>query len=213
MSENSATMVLDSPAKTHGADSSIESRAVELLGAGVTVEQAAAALGVTPGRISQLMSEEKFASKVTQLKFTNLQKHNIRDSEYDTLEDKVLAKLKLSVESGMVYRPLELNRILATLNAAKRRGISEPAAITNQSTVISLTLPVTIVQQFKRDSSNRVIEAGNQTLVTIPSSMLQKKLADQIANSEAQIITENLNEQSHGKEIVRQLTNNPTNSS
>ncbi len=70
-----------------GTSSSIEDRALVLLGAGIGGEAVANALGVTPSRISQLLSEQAFSDAVSTLRYENLQKHNNRDASYDTIED------------------------------------------------------------------------------------------------------------------------------
>ena len=48
-----------------GVTTSIEDRALVLLGAGIGGEAVANALGVTPARISQLLSEESFSNAVS----------------------------------------------------------------------------------------------------------------------------------------------------
>ncbi len=76
-----------------GATTSIEDRALSLLGAGVVPESVASALGVTPGYISQLLADDVFATKVATIRYENLQKHNVRDSSYDSIEDQLIDKL------------------------------------------------------------------------------------------------------------------------
>ena len=66
-----------------------EERALALLGSGVSPTAVAASLGITDSRISQLLSDENFAAEVATLRYQNLQKHNARDSAYDSLEDEV----------------------------------------------------------------------------------------------------------------------------
>src|SRR5882762_1194802 len=106
-----------------------DEKALVLLGSGIGPEMVASALGVSVSRISQLLSDSEFASQVTELRYKNLQKHNKRDNLIDDLEDQVLAQIKNTLP--MVMRPMELNRIFQTLNAAKRRGQSAPESITN----------------------------------------------------------------------------------
>ena len=105
-----------------GTSTSIEERALVLLGAGVQAEQVATTLGVLPSRISQLLSQEDFAHKVQNLRYENLQRHNKRDSEYDSLEDALIGKLNKSLP--LMVKPETILRAISTINSAKRRGQS-----------------------------------------------------------------------------------------
>lgn len=152
---------------------SVEERALALLGSGVTAEAAANALGVTASYISQLLSDEEFSGKVTTIRYENLQKHNSRDNKYDAIEDKLLHKLEASIP--MMYKPEQLLKAVATINGAKRRGQSAPQQITNQQNIINLTLPTAVVQKFTTNINNQVIKAGSEDLLTLPSSELLAK--------------------------------------
>lgn len=153
---------------------SIKEKTLELLGQGIGPEMAASALGVTVSYISQLVSDPEFTKEVAERRFKNLAKHNERDNKYDQLEDMVLDKLQDLL--CLVNNPLALTKILATLNAAKRRGSSAPQHITNQSTVIPLVIPTQIIQHFQVNGTNQVIKAGTQELVTVQSGQMNKLL-------------------------------------
>jgi len=147
-----------------------EERALALLGAGIAPETVAASLGVTPSFISQLLSEENFAAAVAELRFKNLSKHNERDNKYDELEDSLLSKLTDSLP--LLQRPMEINKVLQTVNQAKRRGSSAPDSIVEKQSIISLTIPVQLIQQFHTNAQNQVVQAGEQTLLTMQSGSL-----------------------------------------
>ena len=151
-----------------------ESRALELLGQGIGPEQTASAVGLSTSRISQLLSDPDFSSQVAEKRFHNLQKHNERDSNYDSLEDKLLKKMENCL--AFMHKPMEILRAIQIINQAKRRGVSAPDHITQQQTVVTLTMPVTVVNQFKLDGNRQVLEAGQQTLITAQSSHLQDML-------------------------------------
>lgn len=147
-----------------------EARALDLLGSGVGPEQTAAALGVTVSAISQFLSDETFANKVAEARYRNLLKHNNRDSEYDSLEDSLIKRMKDIIP--YLSKPFEILRAIQVINGAKRRGMSAPEHITQQQTVISLNLPVQIVQHFQVNSANQVVRAGNQDLITVQSGRM-----------------------------------------
>lgn len=151
---------------------STESRALILLGCGTTAEQTAAALGVTAGRISQLLADPEFATQVTQLRYDSLQKHNARDTEYDTLEDQLVTKMKDLLP--MMYQPMQILKAIAVINSAKRRGQAAPEQVHTTQTVVQINIPTKIIKQYiTTNIHNQVIATGEQDLVTIqPKSLL-----------------------------------------
>lgn len=158
-----------------------QTKCLELLAAGVTPDQVASALGVSVSLISQYCSEELFASELASRRFHLLQKHNARDDELDSLEDSLILQLKRLAPLAM--RPLEAGRLLQIVNAAKRRGISAPAAITESQTVVRLTIPTQIVNKFSVNLNNQVISTDAQELVTIQSGSVLT-LADRAKENE-----------------------------
>ena len=144
-----------------------EERAMTLLGYGANPESVAAACGVDPSRISQLVSDPHFAAQVAELRFQNLAKYNERDSKYDTLEDELLEKL--DTLKDLICNPMQVLKALQVLNTAKRRGSSSPEAIINNTQIVNLSMPTIIITKFQTNQNNQVIKAGSQDLVTIPS--------------------------------------------
>ena len=149
-----------------------EERALSLLGAGVTPEQVASALGVTVARISQLCSDPQFTARVAELRFEALNKHNERDSSYDSMEDRLISKLEDLLP--LMMRPMEVLKAIQVINGAKRRGQSAPEQVTAQQTVVSIVMPTTIVNKFVTNINNQVVKAGSQDLLTIQSGTLLK---------------------------------------
>lgn len=155
----------------------LESRALELLGNGVSPEQTAAALGVSASRISQMLSEEHFAQAVTQRRYEALCKHNERDSNYDALEDKLLKKMTDLLP--MMVRPMEILKALQVVNQAKRRGSNNIDGSAEQKPIVELTIPVTILQQFTTNQLGQVVQAGSQSLETIQAGALLERRKEQ----------------------------------
>lgn len=145
-----------------------ESRALTLLGQGFAPEMVATAVGVTSARISQLLSQDEFAQQVAELRYKQLASHTERDSKYDTLEDQILDRLRTSL--SMVFDPMKLAKLLSVVNSAKRRGAAAPEHLTTQQTVVQLTIPTQILQQFTTNISNQVVKAGQQDLITVQSA-------------------------------------------
>jgi hypothetical protein len=159
-----------------GITSSTEDKALQLLGSGIPGEQVAAALGVTSARISQMLAEEHFSTRVAALRYETLQKHNKRDGKYDSLEDKLLDKLERQM--GCLIKPESILKAIQIVNGAKRRGQSAPQQVTNQENIVNLILPSVIVKKFTTNINNQVIKAGGQELLTIPSGNLLKQVEE-----------------------------------
>lgn len=165
--------------------SSVESKALKLLGSGHGPEIVAQACGVTTARISQLLSDPEFAAEVMELRCSVLQKHNDRDTEYDSIEDTLIKKMKDIIPFMM--KPGEVLAAIRVINGAKRRGVSQ---VTNEgvhTTNVNITLPAIITQQFITNVNNQVIKAGTQELVTIQSSGINKMLSSQVLENTSNI--------------------------
>ena len=155
-------------------NTSLEERALTLLGQGIAASTVAATCGVSESRISQLLSDENFASQVSELRFANLQKHNDRDNNADSIEDKLLEKF--SDLLPLMTRPMEVARAYQIVNQAKRRGSSSADAVLQKQTIVQLVMPAQIVQKFQVNQQNHVIQAGDQTLLTLQSGSLLNKV-------------------------------------
>lgn len=152
-------------------------RIKELLGNGLSNEVVATAVGVHPSYISQLMSNEEFAGEVVALRTQRLTSYTNRDSKWDTVEDKLLAKLEDIVDNDMIYKPTALLMALRTVNMAKRRGAVVQDSVTVNQQIVMLSMPSTVIQSYVQNSTGEVVEVEGQTLVTMPAQALLQKLA------------------------------------
>ena len=171
---------------------STEDRALKLLGQGLGPEIVAATIGVEVSRISQLLADEEFRKKVATIRFESLSKNNDRDSSYDSLEDKLLEKLEKSLEYNFSMKPMEISRILQTVNNAKRRGATSPEAFNSQGEVVSLVMPTIIQNNYTKQSivvniANQVVKAGEQDLVTIQSNTMNSLLQNSREAKQARV--------------------------
>lgn len=157
-----------------------QGKVLELLGNGLSPEVVATHLGISPSYVSQLLSEEHFATQVTSLRFQNLQAATNRDRKYDDIEDQLLAKMQDLLP--LMYKPLEVMRAITIINGAKRRGAAATPEHTHiNNTIVNLTIPTQVLQKFSVNSNNQVVEISSetvqpQTLVTMPSSQLLSKI-------------------------------------
>jgi len=163
-----------------------------LLSGGCTQRQAALAVGVDESYVSQLMTgDEEFATEVISARIIALKDQSARDGQYDLLEDKILKKLHDQLH--MVVNSDKLVRMLAVVNGAKRRGAQQQengqaGPITN---VINLTLPTAIINRYRTNTSNEVIEVNEQGMVGMPATVLMEKIKPNNVPA-AQIPTNNI---------------------
>jgi predicted transcriptional regulator len=153
-----------------------EAQALDLLGAGANPTQVAAALGVSESLISQFLSQEHFSKQVAERRYHSLLKHNNRDNKLDELEDLLIKKLENIIP--YMHKPHEIIHAFTKINQAKRRGSSAPESISQQQTVITLNLPMQIIQSVQVNSANQVIRAGDQQLTTVQSGRLPQLSAN-----------------------------------
>ena len=154
--------------------STVKERALQLLGQGIAPSIVASSCGVTESAVSQWVSDPEFAAQIAELRFSNLQKHNERDSHYDSLEDRLHKKMEDLLP--LMVRPMEVLKAIQVINQAKRRGASAPDSIIQQQTIIQLNIPTQIIQKFQINSQNMVTQAGDQELLTLQSGTLLNKL-------------------------------------
>jgi hypothetical protein len=159
--------------------SSTEERALTLLGQGLGVEIVSSAIGVSPSRISQLLSDPVFSAKVAEARFSALAKHNERDDAYDRMESKLQEKLEDLIP--FMIKPMEVLKAIQVINTAKRRGISSPEQITGSQNVVQLVMPSVVVNnymapQIETNINNQVVKVGSQDLVTVQSASMENML-------------------------------------
>lgn len=165
----------------------MKDRLLALLGNGVAPSAAAAAVGCDPSYVSQLLKDTGFATKVAELRSASLVAATERDNKWDSLEDKLLAKLDDLLPFMM--RPMEVVKALAAVNNAKRRGVGADsnAQVTN---IVVLQLPQVVRQRFQLNDRQEVVEVEGRTLLTIDGAQLLKGLRNgttnhrQLANAE-----------------------------
>lgn len=162
--------------------SSMESRAIALLTANIPMGKVAEALNVTPARISQMLESQAFKEALAEARFKHLNRYNEADANLDKLESDCVKQLSSVLE--LVHNPMQLTKIFTVLNGAKRRGVSTIADTPDSSSVVTLTMPTKVINNFQVNINNQVVRAGNEDLVTIQSQALQKLAATNLLEGE-----------------------------
>lgn len=157
----------------------MEERVLELLGAGYKPPMVASILGISESRISQLLADDSFASKVLALRLSRAKGTIDRDNKWDKIEDTLLKKF----EDAIVFMndPLKLLRTLQVVNAAKRRGAgtadSGEAGMTG--TIVQISAPKNVVMNFITNAQNEIIEVGGRSMVPMASKKVMEELKRQ----------------------------------
>jgi len=167
--------------------STIEDKALVMLGSGTPVNVVASALGVTESRISQMLSVEEFAKAVAELKFKNLTKQTDLDDSYTDLESELLTKFRKAMP--LMTNPREIAAALNIINGTKRRGAQIMDPSSQQTRIVNLTIPISIAHKFISNVNNQVVEvhdeSGNaSSLVTASSSSLDRLSSEVLGNKE-----------------------------
>lgn len=144
---------------------------INLLTKGVSQIEAAKALGITPGAVTQLMEHPEVSAALETYRMAQIAQSSQIDAKYDTIELKLLEQLERV--TPLLMRPGEIAQVLTRVNSAKRRGVAHTQAA-GPAKVLSLNIPIALQARFVLNGKNQVVEAGNQTLVTMQSSNIAK---------------------------------------
>jgi C-terminal processing protease CtpA/Prc len=145
----------------------MKDRIKELLGAGLLPSVVSSAVGCSESYVSQLLSQESFAAEVQELRLLALTAQKERDANYDTLEDKLLARLGDTIDT--LVRPREIASILQTVNNAKRRSHPAELGATAATTIVNLSLPNIVAAKFTVNGANQVMEIEGRSIATMPA--------------------------------------------
>lgn len=134
---------------------------------GVTPIEISRALGITPGAVTQLMQSPQVSTEIAKMQAEQQARSSAIDAKYDAIEEKLLVQLEKTVP--LLMRPGEIANVLTRINAAKRRGVAHQVA-QGPAQVLQLNIPIALQSKFVVNSANQVVQAGEQTLVTMQSS-------------------------------------------
>lgn len=134
---------------------------------GITPIEISRALGITPGAVTQLMQSPAVSTEIAKMQAEQQARSSAIDAKYDAIEEKLLTQLEKTVP--LLMRPGEIANVLTRINAAKRRGVAHQAP-QGPAQVLQLNIPIALQSKFVVNAANQVVQAGEQTLVTMQSS-------------------------------------------
>lgn len=159
-----------------GTEHTVEDKILELLGAGLGPAVVASTLGITESRISQLLAQEAFATKVIAARLARVKGTVDRDNKWDKIEDALLEKLENIIV--FIADPMKIIRMLQVVNAAKRRGAGamEGQGAASAGTIVQITGPARVLMQFITNGNNEVIDVNGRSLVPMQSKAVMEQL-------------------------------------
>lgn len=151
-----------------------EEKALKLLATGLQPVVVAAAVGVTKGRISQLMEDPTFMVQLAEQQALLGSGAVERDQAYDDLETLLLDKLRTNVP--MMFKTQEILGAIRIINSAKRRSIVNPDLNNTAPKIVKLCLPSHVTAKFTINAQGVVVEVAGRELTTIDSGSLLKEV-------------------------------------
>lgn len=152
-------------------NTAIRDRVVALVSQGYNQNIVAAACGVTPGYVSQLLEQDDVREKVVEKRAATLEEAAAVDKSINDLEKRALQLI--ADKMPFVRGPMEATKMFATLNAAKRRTQQTDASNDSSSVeIVTLTIPKAAMVHIKVNSDNQVIEVEGRSMAPLPSKAL-----------------------------------------
>jgi len=157
-----------------------QSKALSLLGQGISPVMVASTLGVSESLISQYISEPRFSEEVTKLKLASLQAQTDIDNKYLKAENSLIDKLIKTIP--LISKPMDILRGIQIINATKRRGMADGAPVTHHTNIVQINLPASMAARFVTNTANQIVEIqdeqGARSLVTSTPEAVSKYAND-----------------------------------
>lgn len=155
---------------------------ISFLAAGVSQSAAAAACGVSPSLVSQLMESPELRDKLAMAKATSLSSDLEHDSRLDRVQDLVLSRVEATV--GMITDPMKAVKALQMLSTVKRRT-GETVGEAAPTTIVTLDLPASAKVAISLSRDKQVIAIDGRSTATLPSKSLSTMLSERKKTAQA----------------------------
>lgn len=171
-------------------------RVLSLLIGGCSQVQAAKAIGVTEGYVSQLCQEPEFQLQIADAIREDMEKAVTIDANYLDIEKALSEKLKSLIP--YLVTPDSVLRSLKAINGMNRKvqGVSAtndgtPGAVNGQqSGAVRLQVPQIIIQNFVTNPNREVVAVDSRELTTLNSASITTLVAEHKAKPKPAIPSE-----------------------
>lgn len=142
---------------------------IAALKAGFKDSEIAASMRVTQSAVCQFIEEKELRQYAAQSQFESL------DKKYNTLEEKVIDKITKTVDFAMLTIP-QMSNLLRTLNAAKRRSMSEgqTQVQVNNVRLVNIKLPEQVRVKAQLNERNEIIEIDGRVVETMNNAKVER---------------------------------------
>lgn len=186
-----------------------QTKALSLLGQGISPVMVASTLGVSESLISQFISEPRFSEEVTKLKLATLQVQTAIDNKYMKAEEMLVDKLIKTIP--LISKPMDILRGIQTINATKRRGLGDTPVPTNHTQIVNIQLPASMAARFITNTANQIVEIhdeqGARSLVTSTPEAVSRFANEAIEQISEDTSAQLLGEGSHDNGSAKDITN------
>lgn len=170
-----------------------QGRALEYLGKGLKPGQVATILGISPGLVSQFLSDETFKLAVEDrlaVRSLAVQKRNER---YDMLEDKIVDQLEKNI--SFIYKPMEMVAALKAINGLERRqqdSVDQGSGLDKKVVVLQLpAFMLTNVTNVQISADSQIVEVNGEEMRTMGTTNVGKLLEKhREAKKNAEVVSE-----------------------
>lgn len=158
---------------------SAKESALELLSQGISASQVALTIGVQESYISQLLTNEDFATQVQERRIAASKE----DLDYDKKLDRVEAKFLDRIEEKSGFANLQQSlQAFKTVNGARRRrdsGVVQQGQ--NHSTVVVIQIPTAMVPKYTLNAQSEIVDVEGTTMVSASPKGVEEMLAEKKA--------------------------------
>ena len=170
-----------------------EKRALAFLKKGLPPGQVAAIIGVSPGRISQLLSREDVKLEIEAARLENQgkdQEEVLTETKMTGLKSHLLDSLMKRSDEATYMELAKTFEILSRAQEAKRNPIPLQGGPIFNNTQVLITMPDRLVQhEIQITKDNEVIAIGERALAPLPAARVTR-LFEEMKNEHANLLAE-----------------------
>jgi len=149
----------------------LQSRAKEMLVAGLPQTAVAARLGITDSAVSQMMSDPDFASEVEQARLETTEADHKFDSKLEETESQALDNIAAKIRFGNLQQSLQAFKVL---NGARRRKDGVNNAQTTIGNAVQINMPTVLMPVYVLNGKSEIVEVDGKTMISASPKRMEE---------------------------------------
>lgn len=157
----------------------IQERCANFLAQGLAPAQVASIVGISPGRLSQIVKEESFSTVLAAAR----ERYEVSEEDaavaerinnkYLALEDKLVDSL---YSQATMMEPRDLVRALDTVSSrqARLKQAAAPVHAVQNNYTVQLALPAHAVPEYKLNAQSEIISIDNRPMAPLPAQSVKE---------------------------------------